>query len=329
MGGDPDTKQAERQVAWAFLGLRKSVGTYDELRAAYLKNRKDEPGDWTDVLADFVGRGYLQKVGDFYRLTASGDEYTDTLRGEAFGDLLVRYDASQAYGHLCALLHGKNLGQFSMTTMEQLDTLIRVLGLDEHSRVLDLGCGVGRITEYISDVTGATVTGLDFAGPAIRWAQERTGSKAGRLTFVVGSMNRLESQSPSFDTIIALDTLYFATDLRRTVAQMKTLSRTPGQMGLFWSEIAPSAEMVEQLRPDKTRLADALSEVGLTFRAHDFTAAEKYHWRRQMELLKELRSEFETEDSNDLHERRLEETQRVLTAVNADRVSRHLYHVEL
>lgn len=193
----------------------------------------------------------------------------------------------------------------------------------------DLGCGVGRIAEYVSDVTGASVIGLDFAGPAIRRAQERTRDKAGRLTFVIGSLNRLDFPAASFDTIIALDTLYFATDLPRTLERLKILLRTGGQMGIFWSQMVPGGEDTEQLQPDKTKLAQALSGLGMTFRTHDFSVEEKSLWRRALTMLDDLKAEFEAEGNTRLYEERLAETRRVLEAVESERVSRYLYHVRV
>ena len=55
--------------------------------------------------------------------------------------------------------------------------------------IVDLGCGNGMIAEYISDVTDAHVTGLDYIPTAIAQAQARTAAKADRLTFPVGDIN--------------------------------------------------------------------------------------------------------------------------------------------
>ena len=49
--------------------------------------------------------------------------------------------------------------------------------------MLDLGCGNGKMAEYISDCTGANLTGIDFIPFAIQQAQERTQAKRDRLEF--------------------------------------------------------------------------------------------------------------------------------------------------
>lgn len=68
--------------------------------------------------------------------------------------------------------------------MDSVNDLIAHLEVGEGDKVLDLGCGAGGISEYISDVTGAHVTGLDYAATAIETATIRTSGKRDRLVFV-------------------------------------------------------------------------------------------------------------------------------------------------
>jgi ubiquinone/menaquinone biosynthesis C-methylase UbiE len=76
-------------------------------------------------------------------------------------------------------------------------------------RVLDLGCGNGGIAEYISDMTGARDTGVNFLPEAIRRALERTAAKRLRLAFCEGDIRELDFPASSFNALVAIDTLYF------------------------------------------------------------------------------------------------------------------------
>ena len=71
-----------------------------------------------------------------------------------------------------------------MTDMAALKDLLARLDLQPGDHVLDLGCGAVVIAEYISEQTGAEVTGLDYAAPAIAEAMERTADKRSSLTFL-------------------------------------------------------------------------------------------------------------------------------------------------
>ena len=42
--------------------------------------------------------------------------------------------------------------------MAQLSTLVEVAGITPQSNVLDVGCGIGLISDYLSDATGAQST---------------------------------------------------------------------------------------------------------------------------------------------------------------------------
>jgi hypothetical protein len=181
MTDDENATKLLKQVVWALLRLHTSSFTSADVQEAYLKDNQDQPRDVTDVLTQFTTLGYLQHAGDRYSITEAGNAYLDAVRGEDFGEGLLRIDDSKAYSRFCELVYGTDLCQFSMVSMDQLAKLIELLDLDAGSRVLDLGCSVGRITEHISDATGAHVTGLDFAAPAIRRAQERTRDKNQRL----------------------------------------------------------------------------------------------------------------------------------------------------
>ncbi|MBE9556977.1 MAG: class I SAM-dependent methyltransferase [Proteobacteria bacterium] len=92
--------------------------------------------------------------------------------------------------------------------MDGIGDLLARLDLQAGDRVLDIGCGGGVISQYISDQTGANVTGLDYAASAIALATERTAAKGSRLTFVEGDISALDYPAHSFDAVVSLDTLY-------------------------------------------------------------------------------------------------------------------------
>jgi 2-polyprenyl-3-methyl-5-hydroxy-6-metoxy-1,4-benzoquinol methylase len=326
MSDAPEIDKAAAQVAWALIRLPAGPFTREELRAAYAQRPMEEPADWTAVIGEYVARGFLRRDGDRYTLTDAGAAHTEQVRGENFGEDLVAIDESDAYHSLCERVYGRDLGQCSMTTMEQLDALLAVLALQPGNRVLDVGCGVGRIAEYIADVTGAHVTGLDFAGPALRRARERTAGKADRLTYVQGSLNRLGALADRFDAVIAVDTLYFAEDLEATLRAMQELA-SPGHLGLMWSQEVRDCEDLDGLRPERTQLGRALAAAGLPFATIDYTEAEKRQWRRKMEVLDQLKPMFAAEGITRQYEGLVRETQHVLQAVEGHRVSRFLYHV--
>jgi len=326
-----EISKAEVQLCLSVKNIRKPSFTKDDLLGFGQMAFKDELEDWSAAFDSFCRRNLLHADGDQYSLTPEGEKYAERIvTRELFGKMFVRAERSQAFGRFCERVYGRNLTQFGTADMDQLEKLIAVLGLNEQSRALDVGCGVGATTEYISDITGAKITGIDLAEPCVERARERTRDKTERLNFLIANINDIDLPPESFDTIISVDTLYFAKDLTRTIGQLKTLLKQDGQMGLFFSEVVMEiGGSREQLAADQTKLARALGANGLSFTSHDLTASNLAFWRKSQEVIAEMKPDFEAEGNKDLCEGRIVEGDSVLALAIAGRMSRYLYHARV
>ncbi len=239
--------------------------------------------------------------------------------------------ASRANALYCERLSGRNLCQHDFTEMADLDRLIQVTGMNERHHALDLGCGNGFITEYLSDQSGARFTGLDLVPEAIRQAQERTRAKRDRLRFQVGDMARLDFPPASFDILVAVDSLYF-TELGQTVGAMKGVLAPGGQMALFYAHGWVPWEPLDTFPrdstlPDRTPLALALQAHGLAYQTWDYTSADYAHAQRKQRIAEELRDAFAAEGNLFLYENHHGEAVGVQRAIEAGAHARYLYHV--
>jgi SAM-dependent methyltransferase len=248
--------------------------------------------------------------------------------GKRYSDILIRSEKSVAYSLFCERVFGKDLCQANVMDMVQLEKLLDVLNLTSETQVLDAGCGIGKITEYISDVTHAHLLGIDIAAEAINRAQARTQEKRDCLEFQIGDLNNLLLPPASVDTVIAIDTLHYAVNLGKTIGQMKALLTPHGQMGLFSFQYY-SDDVPDGLLPENTNLAQALNMHGLPFRTWDFTEREKEIQRRERKVATELMEEFRAEGNLDLCEDRIEESEEDLARLEAGKKRRYLYHVQL
>lgn len=239
-------------------------------------------------------------------------------------------EQSQAHAAFCERVFGRNLGQHGFADMEQVDALIAVAQPGPNSRLLDLGCGDGRIAEYISDLTGAHVTGLDYIPAAVERARRRTAAKADRLTFVVGDMNALDLPSAAFDTIVSIDTIYFSDEYARTIRQLLDALRPDGALAILYAHgrepWVPVEEFPAQtLPPDCTPLAQALAANGLSFQTWEFTAADYRLALRRMDVLTELRPQFEAEGNLFIYENRMGDARGISQAIEMKLQRRYLY----
>jgi len=237
---------------------------------------------------------------------------------------------SQAHRSFCERVFGKDLGQHGFADLEQLELLIEATGLCPGRRVLDLGCGNGMIAEYLSDRTGAHVTGLDYIPLAIEQAQKRTVSKSDRLAFELGDINRLELPHKAFDLVLSIDTIYFSEDYAATIRELKAALRPAAEMAFFFSygrePWVPVEEFpVEKLPSDKTPLAEALAANGLAFRTWNLTDADYRLALKRKGVLLELKPQFELEGALSIYENRMGDAEGVSQAIETGLHARHLY----
>jgi SAM-dependent methyltransferase len=289
---------------------------------AYIKSHVD----WDETLAGLVDQGLLAHQEKGYILTGQGRERAVQL-SHVHPPMWFWYDAfykatrtSMAYATLCERTFARNLTQHGFADMVQLGKLLEVTALGAQNRVLDLGCGSGAMAEYISDVTGAHVTGVDYIPEAIRQARERTADKRHRLAFRVGYLGALDLPLHGYDTLISIDTLYFTDDLEGTIERLRALLVPGGQMGIFYSHgVSPGTPIEtfsrDTLPADNTPLARALRANALQFRAWDYTAADYRHAQLKEQVTEELRAEFEAEGNLFLYRNRHGEAQGVKKGV--------------
>lgn len=281
---------------------------------------------------------------------AEGALLARSARAEAAADrdlaaALLRLEESPAYGALCRRVHGRDLCQYDALDELQLAALVSALDLAPGDRALDLGCGVGVLTEHLAQRTGARFVGVDRLAPVVERACERAASRPGSRSrrgpdvgFVAADLRALAAPASVLpfavpvDGIAVVDTLYFVAELPPLVAAIRRWLAPGGRAAILASELLPeggrAAEVV--VGPEQTRLGRALAGAagrGLSLTATDFTAAENALWERLVAGLHELREAFAAEGALDLWRSRLAEAERSLAWARAGRIRRWLYRV--
>lgn len=237
---------------------------------------------------------------------------------------------SRAHRAFCERVFGVDLGQHGFCDLKQLEMVIDVAELGPERKVLDLGCGNGLIAEYLSDRTGAHVTGLDYIPRAIEQARRRTAAKSDRLAFTIGDINRLELPKNAFDIALSIDTMYFSEDYAATIRELKAALRPDGRMAIFFSygrePWVPIEEFpAEDLPPDNTPLAEALRANDLAFRTWDLTGEDYRLALLRKAVLADLRPQFEAEGALFIYENRMGDAEGVSQAIEAGLHARYLY----
>ena len=117
----------------------------------------------------------------------------------------------------------------------------RRLALERAGRVLELGCGTGRIAVPILKA-GASLVGIDRSAAMLARARQRASRArvARRARFVRGDIRTLPFRTRGFDLVLApygiLQSLTRERDLRDTLA---SVARVLGRGGLFGIDLVP------------------------------------------------------------------------------------------
>lgn len=236
---------------------------------------------------------------------------------------------SSVHARFCERSFDRNLCQHGFSDMAQIDAAITALQLAPGHHLLDLGCGNGMIAEYISDKTGAHVTGLDYIPEAIRQATARTADKGDRLRFSVGEINALTLPPATFDAILSIDTIYFSNDYTITIRQLKEALRPGGRMAFFYSYGLEPGMTIEDfpqetLAADQTPLAKALRANGLDFTTLDLTAEDYRLAQLRKQVLTELQPAFAAEDLMFIYDNRMGEANGISRSIEMGLHRRYL-----
>jgi len=258
--------------------------------------------DWTTAWENLLHDGLIKARDDTFFLTKAGHavaEKVDTITQSNQRWILM--NESQTYRFFCERVNQFSFPQNNWTDSEQLATLINAVNLNKPQQVLDLGCGIGTLTEYIHDQIGAAITGLDFSPKAIEIAQKRISSLQKLLTFQEGDLDELDFPSETFDTIIDIDSIIFGKDLDAIIDKLLEILKPEGQLILFYNQMARSGGAQDALEPEKSRLAVIMEKNSLDYRFWSFTEQMISLLGRMQDVLEELREDFIKEDAYSLY----------------------------
>lgn len=234
---------------------------------------------------------------------------TNSFSPTSFNKTLADLRASKTYAKFCSKVYGRDLSQFNALDERQLQLLISAIKRNNPQTVLDLGCGIGRITEYLSTQIAAKFTGIDFADQLIAAASSRN-LKNDRLNFKSVDINSLPRDLGKFDLILSIDTLYFADDLEEIVLNLKGHLSAEGWLAIFFDYRNKKQNATAPLAPEDSSIGKALLKAGFSFQAVDFTDHDKAVWEHALEVAKDLKSEFIVEGFENVYEHRIWEAER-------------------
>lgn len=336
-----DLNQAEKQliscVAWfrtryaLFLGLdlnrKANIENIEAFGDAWMGKFKS---DWTMAFTTLLEKGILVNNESEYDFTANGEVIKNELNANTpffkyEYDLYFDLDRkSKVHSQFCEEVYGLDLSQHGLIDQQELSHLMQHMKANNFDNILDVGCGNGRITEYLAKQLHGQFVGLDISSEGIRLANERN-LEAG-LSFVEGNMNQLTFLSRKFDAILFLDTIYYADSIAKVLEDSLELLNQDGQLLMYFSAFIMNASESENLKGNQTSLAKIVKALGLQFECIDLTASGLAHWKKKLSTLEAMKARFYNEGEGDLWTYRYREAYRY-AHWGDDKYARYFYSI--
>ena len=139
------------------------------------------------------------------------------------------------------------LDEFELIGRETKRTILRCLpeAFDFHeARVLDFGCGVGRVLRYFSEeAKSAEVWGCDIDGPSIRWDVENMAPPF--RFFQLSEIPTIPLEDSSFDLVYAISVFaHIHVDWHHWMAEVRRILKPGGYFFVTFMAQAPFEEML-------------------------------------------------------------------------------------
>lgn len=124
------------------------------------------------------------------------------------------------------------------------DAVLRALVAEPCRRVLDVGCGTGRLAERMREGASArSVVGVDFSAGMLAHARERLASKSTERTALVrGDAARLPFADAAFDAAVSTEAFHWFPDQDAALAEIHRILRPGGR--LLLALVSPPFEVV-------------------------------------------------------------------------------------
>ncbi|MCB0567474.1 MAG: methyltransferase domain-containing protein [Phaeodactylibacter sp.] len=257
-------------------------------------------------------KGLLRQAEGTYELTETGTrlfqklDKSETFYRHEYDNFFTLSEKSAAHSLFCERVYGEDLNQHGLADREELRQLLGFLALPTGATGLDLGCGNGRITDFLQRQSGTHLLGLDISPEAIRRAAMIPNPQ---LSFQVGNMNAL-SLGERFDFILSIDTLYYAASLKETVQACLAYLRPNGVFACFFSQWISEESESPLLEGPNTGFGKVFQELGQPFEFLDISGSGRRHWHRKRDVLLDMRPAFEAEGSLALWDYRFREANR-------------------
>jgi ubiquinone/menaquinone biosynthesis C-methylase UbiE len=146
---------------------------------------------------------------------------------------------------LAKIGYARHIGGKSAT-----DRLIKKASIRKGSKVLDVGCGLGKTACRLAAEAGCTVTGVDIM-PAMVEQAKKTAKQMkveDKVLFLEGDARKLPFEDNSFDTVFVESVTIFVEDVAKAIAEYNRVVKPGG--AVCDNEVCITGKSKEALKDD-------------------------------------------------------------------------------
>ena len=241
----------------------------------------------------------------------------------AYQEFYKMANQSIAFSTYCRKAFGEDFSQDGFSDLQQLNKILSMVELDSSSCVLDIGCGNGKVLEYIHKRNHSNIYGFDYSENAIASAKHRMGNLGELQVALIGEVDYAEEM---FDLVLSLDTIYFAPDIPDFVSQIYRWLKPEGVFICGYQE----GDIMGKTENEHTSvLANAFAVKGLTYEVIDYTKETYDMLHRKREAIDSMKEDFHKEGFDIWYEVVKNQTNCALESFDEYRVknARYIYMV--
>lgn len=202
-----------------------------------------------------------------------------------FNDGIVKVNTSSAEMHY-RQLNILNIENESIIDKPQLDYIISEIGNTDGS-ILDLGCGRGGITEYISKIFSRQIFGIDNSNMMLGIAKKRNTN----IKWILLDIEKADKINESFGCIILIDSIYFIKDKTELLKMLDRMLISNGKIIITYSEYAKEPIL------KSTKFEQLLTNEEYQYKSVEFTSNEIAIWEDKGRRLNSCISEYLEENN--------------------------------
>lgn len=138
------------------------------------------------------------------------------------------------------------------TALRSMEMLLgQTIALPPGSKVLDAGCGYGRVAATLSEKFGYDVIGIDLIQERLKEAHRYTGNRGDseKVNLVRGNYQALPLKDSSVDAVFTMETLVHADPLEAALDEFGRVLKPGGRLVLFEYSVPDLASLGPILKP--------------------------------------------------------------------------------